>query len=282
MRFNLIYRRKTALRFAFGRNWRSYSENALTPERIREARCAFRELVDGIELHGRRFIDVGFGQGLSLLVAAEMGARATGIDIDKDNMDAIEAVRHAMGRADTPRVEVKSILDDAFVQNNRGKFDIVHSWGVLHHTGDMRRAIENACALVADNGHLICSIYNRHWSSPAWKAVKWSYNRLPAFLQRLVIGLFYPLIYAAKLLVTRKNPKTKQRGMDFFHDVVDWVGGYPYEYATENEICGLVCAYGFKILRVNPAQVPTGCNEFVFQKKGSPVDTRPASVELLG
>lgn len=252
------------MRFAFGRNWQAFSKNALTPDRIEQARGTFHELVDGIELHGKRFIDIGFGQRLSLIVASEMGADAVGIDIDKDTILALQTTQQAMACMRTPEVRVASILDVSFVQSNKEGFDIVHSWGVLHHTGEMRRAIENTCRLVADNGYFICSIYNKHRSCPFWKAIKWSYNKLPNILQHLLVELLYPVIYVAKWLVTHKNPKTKERGMHFFYDVVDWVGGYPYEYATETEIRSLVEAKGFKCLHVRPAQVPTGCNEFVF------------------
>lgn len=255
------------MRFAFGRNWQSYSQNALTSDRIEQARGTFRVLVDGIELRGKRFIDIGFGQGLSLVAALEMGANAVGIDIDKDNVLALQRTQQAMACMRTPEVHVASILDASFVQNNKGGFDIVHSWGVLHHTGNMRQAVENACTLVADDGYFICSIYNKHWSCSFWKTIKWSYNKLPPILQRLLVGLLYPVIYMAKWIVIRRNPKKKERGMDFFHDVVDWVGGYPYEYATHGQIKSMVCEHGFKCLRVRPAQVPTGCNEFVFQKE---------------
>jgi SAM-dependent methyltransferase len=265
------------MRFAFGQNWRSYSQTALTQDRIAQARNAFHELLDGIDLRDKKFIDIGFGQGLSLILALEMGANASGIDIDNDNVGALKITQQAMEYTQTIEARVASILDAFFVQNHKRSFDIVHSWGVLHHTGDMTRAIENACTLVGDRGYFVCSIYNRHWSSPFWRAIKWFYNKLPTFAQSLIVGLFYPFIWAAKWIVTRENPKKKERGMDFFHDVVDWVGGYPYEYASEKEIRSLVSDKGFECLRVRSAQVPTGCNEFIFQKKdslsqGAPID----------
>lgn len=254
------------MRFAFGKNWQSYSQNALTPERVKEARQAFCELVAEIDLPGKRFIDIGFGQGLTLILAAESGASVIGIDIDEDNMRAMQITSKALECKQIPEVHIASILDAAFLETNKKGFDIVHSWGVLHHTGDMKKAIKGACTLVAERGYFICSIYNKHWSSPLWKIIKWSYNKVPVILQRLIVGLLYPVIYVAKWIVTRRNPKTKERGMDFFHDVVDWVGGYPYEYATEKEICTLIEVEGFKCLRIKSAQTPTGCNEFVFQK----------------
>jgi 2-polyprenyl-3-methyl-5-hydroxy-6-metoxy-1,4-benzoquinol methylase len=254
------------MHFEFGKNWQSYSKKSLTPARMEQSRCAFRDLVTGIDMRDKKFIDIGFGQGLSLLAAAGMGAQVLGIDADKDNIEALRTVQQSIGYPEAVEVCIASILDDHFVDEYRGRYDIVHSWGVLHHTGNMMKAIENACSLVAERGHFICAIYNRHWSSPLWKIIKWSYNRLPSLFQRTMIAIFYPVIYAAKLLVTREDPKKTDRGMDFLHDVVDWVGGYPYDYAGIEEIRNYVCRQGFICLRIRPAQVPTGCNEFVFQK----------------
>ena len=256
------------MRFGFGKNWQSYSRTALTRERMDQARQAFRSLFAGVQLEGKSFLDIGFGQGLSLICAAEMGANGLGVDIDPDNLEALKATAGAMGYQGLPKTRIASILDSAFVNECRaqGGFHVVHSWGVLHHTGNMRQAFDNACCLVADGGYLVCSIYNRHWSSPPWKAVKYLYNKSPALLQRAFIAVFYPVIYVAKWVVTGKDPRRKDRGMDFYHDVIDWVGGYPYEYASIQEIKDLVCPKGFDCLRVQPARVPTGCNEFVFRK----------------
>ena len=51
--------------------------------------------------------------------------------------------------------------------------------------------------------------------------------------------------------------------MDFMHNVIDWVGGYPYEYASVDEMKIFLKQLGFEILDVRPARVPTGCNEYV-------------------
>lgn len=257
---------KEVMRFTFGKNWQSYSRKSLTPARIEQSRRSFRNLVNGIDLHNKTFIDIGYGQGLSLVAAAEMGAQVLGIDVDRDNLEALRMVQQTIGYPESIETRIVSILDDRFVEESQGRYDIVHSWGVLHHTGNMMRAIDNACALVAEGGHFICAIYNRHWSSPVWKIIKWSYNSLPGPLQRAMIAVLCPVIYVAKFIVTRENPKRMDRGMDFLHDVVDWVGGYPYEYASSEEIRNYVCRQGFICVRMQAAQVPTGCNEFVFQR----------------
>ncbi len=110
------------------------------------------------------------------------------------------------------------------------------------------------------------AVYNKHITSPLWKSIKWFYNQVPRIIQRVMIFLFAGVIYVAKFLVTRSNPLKKERGMDFWFDVIDWIGGYPYEYATSREVENFVTDFGFHLQRCRSAAVPTGCNEFVFEK----------------
>jgi 2-polyprenyl-6-hydroxyphenyl methylase/3-demethylubiquinone-9 3-methyltransferase len=149
---------------------------------------------------------------------------------------------------------------------NPAGFDIVHSWGVLHHTGNMAAAVRQAAGLVAPGGYLILAIYNRHWSNPLWWLIKRTYVSSPSWLRRVHVGILYPVIYAAKWAVTKRRPQRQERGMDFYYDVIDWVGGYPYEYASEDEVVSMVGELGFVRVRARPANVPTGCNEFVFRR----------------
>ena len=215
------------MRFKFGQNWQSYSKNALSPEKVEQAKLHFRQLLDQVELKDKTFLDIGFGQGLSLSCAASEGAKVKGVDVDQDNLNAIETTTQVVGLNEVPEVEIGSILDAGWVSKElkNGPYDIVHSWGVLHHTGDMNLAFKHACSLVKEGGHFVCAIYNRHWSSLPWKWIKYVYCASPAWIKDLMIALFYPIIYLAKWLVTGKNPKDKLRGMDFMHDVIDWVGG---------------------------------------------------------
>lgn len=262
--------------FDFGANWSDYSHNAATRERAAQARAQFAALLSGVALPGATFLDIGFGQGFSLLSARSLGARALGCDINPKCHEVIERNRDLFPEAGAQPIplQVGSILDDAVVDALRTRpeavpsgYDVVHSWGVLHHTGDMRRAIANAASLVRPGGTFVIAIYNRHWSSPAWLAIKATYVRSPRWLQRAMVGALYPVIWLAKLAVTGKNPKAMDRGMDFFYDVVDWVGGYPYEYGTIGEVARLVGS-DFTLVRSIAARVPTGCNEMVFRRNG--------------
>jgi SAM-dependent methyltransferase len=264
------------MQFDFGKNWASFSERALTTGRVEQARVAFARLTEGIALKGRSFCDIGFGQGLSLLIAEETGARVVGCDINPLCGEVLLKNRsffQSLKATKKPPVVIGSILDkstiDALVKlgpNSGIGNDVVHSWGVLHHTGALWKALEAAAGLTAPGGALVLAIYNRHWTSLIWKAIKWSYCRSPRIAQKILIAVFFPVILAAKAAVTGKNPLAMERGMDFYHDVVDWVGGYPYEYATPRQVEEFMKAKGFDCVRCITARVPTGCNEFVFTR----------------
>jgi 2-polyprenyl-3-methyl-5-hydroxy-6-metoxy-1,4-benzoquinol methylase len=268
---------KRAPQFDFGRNWKSFSESALTSKHVESARSDFSNLMEGVPLRGRTFLDIGFGQGLALCLAQEFGANVYGNDISPECVDAVKLTARFFPGIDVRFIPtiIGSILDDRILEALRqlppvtqaGGFDIVHSWGVLHHTGAMHEAARRAASLVRSKGHLVIAIYNRHWSSPFWHFIKRAFITSPAVIRQILVTLFYPIIFVAKAAVTRRNPLTKERGMDFYRDVIDWIGGFPYEYASVGEIKAMVGAFGFELVRSIPAAVPTGCNQFVFRRR---------------
>ncbi len=261
--------------FDFGQNWKSFSASALDARRIEQAREDFQSLCAGINFAGKNFLDIGFGQGLALLLASEAGTTVVGNDINPKCTDALKITGRFFLTASTDHIPliIGSILDQSVIEKIKAcsgyadhSFDVVHSWGTLHHTGDMYSAITKTADLVRENGYYIIAIYNKHWTSGTWKKIKRWYSKSSSMGQRVMIAVLKPVIWLAKLAVTGKNPTQKDRGMDFHHDVVDWVGGYPYEYATKEEIVAFVSKLGFKAVKVVPAQVFTGCNQVVFQK----------------
>lgn len=256
--------------FNFGKNWEEYSLKKLDHNKLQQAEDSILDLLDEeeIKIKTKSFLDIGCGTGVFSIVAMKLGAnRVVGIDI---NPKCIEVARENSRRfldADLqPEFKVASALDSEALKK-LGRFDIVYAWGSLHHTGNLNIAIRNATERVEHNGKFILAIYNRHFTSPVWVFIKWLYNVVPGFIKAIMVYAFWLIILVAKSAVTRSNPFKMERGMDFFYDVVDWVGGYPYEYATVQEIKDFVQTHGFKALKTIPAKVPTGCNEFVFMKK---------------
>jgi 2-polyprenyl-6-hydroxyphenyl methylase/3-demethylubiquinone-9 3-methyltransferase len=54
--------------------------------------------------------------------------------------------------------------------------------------------------------------------------------------------------------------------MNRWHDIIDWVGGYPYEVATVDQIFDFYKERGFTLSKVTSGGVGLGCNEFVFER----------------
>jgi SAM-dependent methyltransferase len=262
------------MQFDFGKNWKEFSIHALSDRKVEQARHAFAELLDA-DLKGVSFLDIGFGQGLSLLLATERGANTVGCDINHTCKEVLGANQQRFFSALSDRnipcfvgsILDRTVVDELATKTPDGTYDVVHSWGVLHHTGNMTKAIEHAASLVAKDGLFVLALYNRHWTSSAWLLIKWLYCKSPEWLQRIFIGILYPVIWLAKFIVTGKNPMRQQRGMDFMYNVKDWVGGYPYEYESIPETNRRMSALGFELVKVIPAEVPTGCNEFVFRRR---------------
>lgn len=63
------------------------------------------------------------------------------------------------------------------------------------------------------------------------------------------------------------DDKKKNRGMSVWHDLVDWVGGYPFEVAKPEEIFDFYRTKGFTLVRLKTCGGGLGCNEYVFIKK---------------
>lgn len=252
--------------FDFGLNWQAFSEKRADALRLNLAVQSLSTLLQRDTLQGVDFLDVGCGSGLFSIAAYLLGAtRVIGIDINSQCIAVSERNRDRLAPK-APIIFQKTSALSSESLSSLGLFGVVYAWGSLHHTGAMWDAIRNVAKQVSPGGRLVLAIYNKHVTSPIWKVIKWTYNRLPNLGQRCMTILFAGIIYVAKFLITRRNPLDKERGMDFWYDVIDWIGGYPYEYATPQEIETFLKTQGYVLRHYVPARVPTGCNEFVFER----------------
>lgn len=263
-------------RFQFGANWARFLE-LLNDDRIAQAERSLRSMLGVEDLNGKTFLDVGSGSGLFSLAARRLGAKVHSFDYDPQSVACTRELKRRYFDNDAQwMVEEASALDPAYL-STLGTFDIVYSWGVLHHTGAMWQALGNVEPLVAQPGRLFIAIYNDQGrASVMWARIKRLYCRSPKPVQAVILGLCMVRLWGPAIVralfkgAVRSRIKNygegSGRGMSAWRDLVDWVGGYPFEVATPEQIFDFYRERGFQLERLTTCGGGLGCNQFVFRR----------------
>ncbi|MBI4293877.1 MAG: class I SAM-dependent methyltransferase [Betaproteobacteria bacterium] len=252
-------------RFDFGANWLQFLD-VLDESRIDRAMVSLKAMLRSTDLTGKSFLDAGSGSGLFSLAARKLGASVHSFDYDPQSVACtVELKRRYFPDDANWKVEEGSVLDRAYL-SRLGQFDVVYSWGVLHHTGAMWEALDNVAPLVGQGGQLFIAIYNdQGFKSRYWHMVKKTYAKQPLLRWPIVIvHLPYPFLPSLVFRLISGRVK-EERGMSFWHDIVDWVGGFPFEVATPGAIVDFYRARGFRLDKLRTTN-RSGCNQFVLVK----------------
>ena len=261
-------------KFEFGKNWQKFLRHNFSDQTLNASKKRLAEFLGDTSLQNKTFIDFGSGSGLHSLSALELGsARVVSVDFDKEAIECAEGLKLNSLYSDRWEIKRGSILDKNFLED-LGFFDVVYCWGVAHHTGGMWQALENITLNVKKEGLLFVAIYNHvggRLGSKMWHQVKKSYNQSPYFIKKIMEWVYISYNFLILILHLKnpfaviKNYKIK-RGMAWTTDLIDWLGGYPYEYASVKQIFDFYTERGFELKNIKTTNY-IGCNQFLFLKK---------------
>jgi len=262
-------------RFKFGENWNKYI-NRIDNENISKAIDSLKIFLGRESLEGCKFLDIGCGSGIFSLAAIRLGATVVSFDYDPASVACTKHIKSLYQIADERWLIFEGSILDTEKILELGKFDIVYSWGVLHHTGNMDVALKNAAIPVKSNGILYIAIYNDQGRmSRFWKSIKKKYISSNIVIRStlnliFLIGLWGPSCLRDLMILKpfeTWKAYSKNRGMSPMIDLVDWIGGYPFEVASPGKILEQFHELNFNLIKLKTCGGGHGCNEYAFQKK---------------
>ncbi|NCA22316.1 MAG: class I SAM-dependent methyltransferase, partial [Crocinitomicaceae bacterium] len=249
----------------FGENFEKNLLNRFNEENLLEAKSFLSHYLEFKDFSGKTFLDAGCGSGVFSIVAHQMGAKVTTFDIEEEALNNLEILKT---RFHIEPNQIKSFISDILDVNtltSLGQFDLVMCWGVVHHTGNLWQAIDNVSKCVKPDGLIHLGIYNtadnfgfypdgRFGTSLFWKKVKRFYSNRATWFQNVIdffafLGIFFIYLLSFNNPI-KKLKENERRGMSWQSDLKDWLIGYPYEYASPEEVFNFMKERGFTLIKL--------------------------------
>jgi len=262
-------------RFEFGKNWHDFIQKNFDKEKVEISRRHILDFMGRTDLNGLSVLDIGCGSGLHSIAMLQAGAASVhGFDYDPNSVKATQFVQAQTGKSSNWTVEQGSVLDDDYIVH-LPQYDLVYSWGVLHHTGDVWHAIRNAASRVKPGGKFYIALYAADVqidpTPEFWLDVKRKYVN-SGWMKRRMMDWWYVWRFQMNkdirnfpAFLKRMREYKKNRGMDIFTDIRDWLGGWPMEFVYDKDAIDFVEKLGFKLEQITTGEANS---EFLFARDG--------------
>ncbi len=182
---------------------------------------------EGVE--GKRVLDAGSGSGMVSIAFAKMGAQVTAVDISPG------CIENGRRRAKEMGVDIRFIQADLTQLDLGEQFDIIYSWGVLHHTPDAERAFYRLVDHLAPGGVIVIAVYLKTWLSGFWNFSRVFYRNSPPFVRAAIRGMGTALVKAVDAI---RGKPIETRGSSIPELVNDWFGVPHRTFHTYEEVFG--------------------------------------------
>lgn len=259
------------LRFLFGKNWNNFIQFHFSEERVNISKKNLLAFLEVGDLANWDVLDIGSGSGLHSLAMVKAGAKTvTSFDYDEQSYSTTSYLAKKFG-SNNWTVRQGSVLDSNFM-SSLPSYQLVYSWGVLHHTGNVWKALENASEKVKSNGLFFIALYSKDALAEEpeyWLNIKKRYNKGSGLTKRLLelwyivkFELGYNPFAFFSFLNKYRTYKT-QRGMNKLVDIRDWLGGWPMEFVGDKDAVFYLEKRGFELVKMKTGEANT---EFLFRK----------------
>ncbi len=199
---------------------------------------------------GRRVLDAGSGSGMVSVAFALLGADVTGVDITD------QCVQNGYKNANRFNVDCRFLKRNLIsLDLEDEKFDIIYSWGVLHHTEDAKASFRSLAKHLKSNGDMIIAVYLKTGISRFWNFSRIFYQKAPEKFKSIFLEggsriLDFVDIFNRLLL---KKQRYMMRGTDNYEIINDWFGVPHRTFHTYEEVFRWFEENGMDCVLVNPA-----------------------------
>lgn len=127
-------------------------------ERFRyEIQPFMRSIMEFDNFSDKRLLEIGCGLGTDLLQFARAGAIATGVDLTPASIELVKKRFAAEG------IPVDAQVADAeHLPFEDDRFDVIYSFGVLHHTPDTQKSIDEVYRVLKPGGRILIMLYHKN------------------------------------------------------------------------------------------------------------------------